>query len=98
MRLLLYEQQKTAFGKDEVNVGCSNTINVLNTCAHESECDADMLMYLPSEPRSHFIALSKQNWFNMDEFKLYCVAACNSKNITIDVDVFKSQVCAFVAQ
>jgi hypothetical protein len=79
----------------EVKAGCAKAINLLNTCAHEGECNNDITMYLPSEPRSHFNALSKQSWFNAEAFKSYCVDVCKSKNTTIDVDAFKFQVCAY---
>jgi hypothetical protein len=79
----------------EVKAGCAKAMTLLNTCAHEGECNNDITLYLPSEPRNHFNALSKQSWFNKDAFSSYCIDACKSKNTTIDVDAFKFEVCAY---
>jgi hypothetical protein len=72
---------------------CQLALKVLDNCAHQRKCDAEMTLYLPSAPRSNLISLSKSPWFGAAAFASYCEAVCNAKSADVNEAKFADEVC-----
>ena len=75
--------------------GCARALELIKTCAYESVCDADITANLPTEPRGHINAVSRQGWFHGEAFTNYCVKACKSRSSKVDADAFRFEVCGY---
>jgi hypothetical protein len=72
---------------------CKRALEVLDTCAYETTCNADMTLYLPSTARSQLGYLSKKPWFGSAAFAKYCEAVCNAKSPDVSEAKFADEVC-----